>query len=129
MKNLTILFVFTLLSSTVQSQSITEKEITGTWQVVNIVDGGTHPNQAKEMIAAYFDFYPDGKFQLRMKRYDRPSQEYENTFNNYKWSFNVVTQTIELSNAKMNIKTLKSNGKMFFELLDTRITLEVIMPM
>ena len=47
--------------------------------------------QANEMFAAYFDFYPDNSFQLRKARLDKPKREYQNTFKNSTWSFNVAT--------------------------------------
>ena len=66
MKNLTILFVLALLTSTVQSQSLTEKDIIATWQVVDVVETGSQPELAKDMIAAYFNFYSDHSFQLKI---------------------------------------------------------------
>lgn len=44
-------------------------------------------------------------------------------------SGNEATQTIELSKGAMTIKPSKSNGKMFFELPESGIKLEVAMPM
>ena len=129
MKNLTIFFILALLTSTVQSQSLTEKEITGTWQVINVVDAGKQSQQADDMLGAYFDFYPDHNFQLRTKNQNDSSKGYKYNFENYKWSYNEVTQTIELSKGTMTIKLSKSNGKMFFELPETGVKLEVVMPM
>ena len=83
MKNLTILFILALLTSTVQSQSLAEKEITGTWQVINVVDAGNQPQQADDMLGAYFDIYPDHNFQLRTKKQDKSSKGFENKFENY----------------------------------------------
>ena len=128
MKNLILLFVLALLTSTVQSQSLTEKEITGTWQVINVVNAGTHSKQADEMVAAYFDLYPDHNFQLRTKSQDKSSKGYENKYKNYTWIFNEATQIIELSQGNMMIKPSKSDGKMFFEFPETGMKLEVAMP-
>lgn len=124
MKNLIVLFALMLFSVTAQSQSVTEDEITGTWQVMNIVDAGAQPKQAEEMIAAYFDIYPDYNFQIRMKT----SKGYQDTFKNYKWSFNEDTQTIEMNNGNMSIKVFKNDDKMVFELPGTGIKLEVVKP-
>lgn len=129
MKKLTILFILALITSTVQSQSISEKEITGTWQVINIVDAGNDPIGADDLSAAYFDIYPDHSFQLRLKKKSKDSKEYNNTFTDYTWSYNEDTQTIKLNNDKFPIKVSKSNNKMLFELLGTGIKLEVVMPM
>ncbi|WP_026450220.1 lipocalin family protein [Aequorivita capsosiphonis] len=128
MKKLAFLFLLMFLAYSVQSQSLTDKEITGTWQVVSIVDAGAQPKQAEDMIAAYFDIYPDHNFQLRLKRKSKASNEYDNTFKNSTWSFNEATQTIELSNSEMKIKPIKSDNKMIFELPETGIKLAVVMP-
>ncbi len=124
MKNLIVLFALMLFSVMAQSQTVTEKEITGTWQVTNIVDAGAQPKQAEEMMDAYIDIYPDYNFQLRMKT----SKGYQDTFKNYKWSFNEDTQTIEVDNGNMSIKTSISDDKMIFELRGTGIKLEVVKP-
>lgn len=129
MKNLLVLFVLTLLTSTVQSQSLTEKEITGTWQVVNVVDAGSQPKQAGEMLAAYFDIYPDHSFQLRTKKTKEASKGYQNKFNNNTWSFDDASQTISAREVNMNIQVSKNDGKMFFKLLESGMTLEVVKPM
>ncbi|MBK5213548.1 MAG: hypothetical protein JJE55_07810 [Flavobacteriaceae bacterium] len=128
MKNLIILFAFMLLASTAQSQSLTEKDLTGTWQVVAITDAGTNPAKADEMNAAYFDLYPDHSFQLRTQKNNGASTEYEENFKNYKWSYNAATQTINLSKGSMNIKASKSNNNVFFELTGTGMKLEVFKP-
>lgn len=128
MRKLAILFILIFFTYAVQSQSLTEKEITGTWQVVNVLDEGTKPTSAPHMKAAYFDLYPDGSFQLRMKRFDRPTQEYENNIKNQIWSFNQATQTITLNNDKFPIKVYNNNGTISFELLGTGIKLEVVKP-
>lgn len=128
MKNLTILFVLALLTSTVQSQSLTEKEIIATWQVVNVVETGSQPKLATEMIAAYFNFYSDHSFQLRIKKDNTSPKGYEDKYSNNTWTYNEATQTIELSKGDMSIKTSKSDGKIFFELPESGIKLEVVMP-
>ncbi len=128
MKNLIILFAFILLAATAQSQSLTEKEISGTWQVITITNAGNKPAQAEEMNAAYFDLYPDHSFQLRTQKNNGSSTEYEENFKNYKWSYNAATQTINLSKGNMNIKVSKINNNVFFELTGTGIKLQVFQP-
>lgn len=127
MKNLTLFFILALFTCAVQSQSLTEKEITGTWQVVDVVEVGTKPKQAKEMIAAYIDILPDHTFQIRMR--NMASKKFENKFDDYKWSYNASSQTIELNKGDMSIKPSKSNEKMYFEIPETGMKLEVVMPM
>lgn len=129
MKNLTILLLSILFTSAVQSQSITKQEITGTWQVVKVVEAGTEPNQAEEMVAAYFDIHPDHNFQLRLKRNDRPSKGYDEIFRNSTWSYDESTQTIKFQDDRFPIKASKVDDKIIFELLGTGMKLEVIKPM
>ena len=125
MKNLTIFFLLALLTSVVQSQSLTEKEITGTWQVIKVVDTGNNAKQANDFLAAYIDIYPDHKFQLRMKTKGESSNKY---YNSTPWTFNQDSQTIEFNDSKSPIKVSKNNDKMYFEFLDSGIKFEVVMP-
>ncbi len=125
MKNLIFLFVLALFTSAVQSQSLTEKEITGTWQVVSIADEGNNPKEAKEMVFAYIDLYPDHTFQLRMKT----AKGHINTFKNATWSFDEATQTITNSDGRFPIIVSKINSKIIFELSGIGMKLEVVMPM
>ncbi len=129
MKNLTVFFLLALLTSVVQSQSLTEKEVTGTWQIINVVDPGHNAKQANDFIAAYIDIYPDHKFQLRMKSKGENSKKYSDSFKHTTWTFNRDSQTIELNDGKSPIKISKSNDKMYFELLDSGMKFEVVMPM
>ncbi len=126
MKNLTIFFLFALLTSSVQSQSLTEKEITGTWQVISVVEPGNNAKQANDFLAAYIDIYPDHKFQLRMKTKSENSNKY---YNSSPWTFSQGSQTIELNDGKSPIKVSKNNDKMYFEFLDSGMKVEVVMPM
>ncbi|QAA82639.1 hypothetical protein EI546_13330 [Aequorivita sp. H23M31] len=126
MKNLTLFLILALFTCAVQSQTLTENEITGTWQVVDVVEVGTKPKQAKEMVASYIDILPDHSFQIRMRNI--ASKKFENKFDGYKWNYNTSSQTIELSKGDMSIKPSKSNGKMYFEIPETGMKLEVVMP-
>lgn len=128
MKNLIVLFVLALLTSTVYGQSLTEKEITGTWQVINVVNAGSQPQQAEKMHSAYFDIHSDHSFQIRLKKQGKTSKGYENTLKNTTWNYKNDTQTIGLNNENMTIIVSKSSGKMFFEMPETGMKLEVYMP-
>lgn len=128
MKNLTVFFVFALLTSFVQSQSLTETEITGTWMVVNVEVPQDKENQGEDFIGSYFDFYPDYKFQLRLKMKDENSNRYQETFRNTTWAFNQTSQKIELNDGKFPIKVSKNNNKVYFELVGTEVKLEVTQP-
>ena len=124
MKKLLFIFILALLSSSLQGQSLAEKEITGTWFVKDVLEIGTTPKKAKEMTSAYIDLYPDYSFQLRLKS----AKGYENSFTNATWSYNEATQTITTSDGRFPIKILKVNNKMIFELSGTGIKLEVVKP-
>ena len=54
-----------LVTSVMQGQTIPKEEVTGTWQVIGVVEEGTYPGQGEEMIGSFFDLYPDHNFQLR----------------------------------------------------------------
>lgn len=118
-----------LLGFTVQSQSLTEKEISGTWIVVAIAESGTYPEEAKVMERAYFDLYPDHRFQLRMKSKNKTEKGYEAMYQNYTWRFDPSAQTVYLSNDTFPIKINRENDKVYFELLGTGTKLEVLRPM
>lgn len=95
MKNLSLLFI-AFICFTVQSQDLTENEVSGTWTVVAIAESGTHPEGAAAMESAFFDLYPDHRFQLRMKHKNKPITHYEALYKNYMWRFDQSSQTIYL---------------------------------
>lgn len=124
MKKLLFVFVLALLTSSIQSQSLAEKEITGTWFVKDVIEIGTAPKKAKEMTSAYIDIYPDYSFQLRLKS----AKGYEDSFSNATWSYNEETQTLTTSDGRFPMKILKNNNKVIFELMGAGIKLEVVKP-
>lgn len=128
MKNFIVLFLLSFIAFTASSQSLTEKDIIGTWQVVSIVDKGNQPSEANDMIAAYFDFHSDKKFQLRSKNKTNSSKKQDERFKKYSWSFDETSQIIKLTNDTFNIKAFEKDGKMIFELIGTGILLEVVKP-
>lgn len=128
MKNLLVIFILALFTSGAQSQSLTEKDISGTWRVINVLDAGNKPKQAEEMNLAYIDIYSDHNFQIRTKKQDKSSKGYENKFENSKWSYNEATQIINLDKGNMSIKISKSNDKIIFEFPETGLKMEVVMP-
>ncbi len=127
MKNLLVLFILSFFASTASGQSLTEKDIMGTWQVVSIVEKGNQPSNAENMIAAYFDLQPDHSFQLRIKNKESQSKN-DKSSKNLSWSFDETTQIINLTGDKFNIKVSKNGSKMNFELVETGIILEVLKP-
>jgi|26BtaG_2_1085354.scaffolds.fasta_scaffold00004_61 hypothetical protein len=128
MKKFIALFLLSFLTFTANSQSLAETNIIGTWQVVSIVDKGNHPSEANDMIAAYFDFHADHKFQLRLKNKSNPSKKEDEAFKNVTWNFDQTSQIIKLTQDTFNIKASEKDGKMIFELIGTGILLEVVKP-
>ena len=126
MKNLIVFFLVTLLTSAAQSQSLTEKELTGTWQVISVVDNGKDAKLANGLMAAYFDILPDHNFQLRIKA--NGPKGYRDTFKNTSWIYNETEQTLELDNNTFPLKISKKADKTLFELIGTDIILEVVKP-
>ncbi len=127
MKNLIVLLAFVLITAAANSQSISEKETSGTWQVSAIADSGSKPEQAEELNGALFDLYTDHSFQLRTKKGSGANTIYEESFRNATWSYNPTTQTINTGKG-MKIKVSQIENKIFFELLGTEIKFEVFKP-
>lgn len=128
MKNIIVIFILALFSSSIQSQTFTEAEITGTWQVSNVLETGTQNDKAESMLAAYFDFFPDHSFQLRKKK-SSGSKGIENSFKNATWNYDEATQTITVNNGNMRFKVLRNDERTIFEFPETGMKLEVVMPM
>lgn len=127
MKNILLLFAFVFVSTLVQSQTFTEADITGTWQVLNIVESGSSPKEANQMLAAYIDFQPNHSFQIRMRKDGK--KEFDNKFQNAKWNYTPDNQTISVNNGEMLLQPVKEDGKIIFILPGKGIKLEVVMPM
>jgi len=118
-----------LFTSAMHGQTIPKEEVIGTWQVIRVVEEGAKPGLGEEMIGSFFDIYPDYKFQLRMKRNDRPSKGYDEIFRNTTWSYDETQQTITLNDGRFPIKVSKDSNKTFFELVGIGLKLQVQKPM
>ena len=129
MKKLVILFVFALLALTVQSQSLTEKELTGTWQVVSVENPTSNPKAAQEMDRAYFNLNGDKSFSLRTRKDNTQQSEYEtSSAKNAQWSYNTATQTIQIPRTKMTLKVSGSGDTVFFTVQETGLRLQMTKP-
>ena len=129
MKNLITLLFLILVTSVMQGQTIPKEEVTGTWQVIGVVEEGTYPGQGEEMIGSFFDLYPDHNFQLRMKRNDRPSKGFDEIFRNTTWNYDETKQTITLKDGRFPLKVSRESNKTFFELVGIGLILQVHKPM
>lgn len=127
MKNIFFLVVL-LLCLTAKSQTLTEKEITGTWMVVAIAEPGTKPDAAPLMKAAYFDLYQDHNFQIRLKRRNPSSHTYDPSFHNARWQYDPEAQLVRINNGAQTIKVSHKNEKVYFELTDTGLIMEMKKP-
>ncbi|CAM3313308.1 hypothetical protein [Aequorivita lipolytica] len=129
MKNLIILFAFVLFAATAQSQSLTQKDITGTWLVVNVENSSSNPQMAAAMTNAVINLYAENSFEVKEKQENGSAYVYNTTTNkNATWSFNPSTQTISTTRTKMSFKISKSGDKVFFTEQDSGLKLEVIKP-
>lgn len=128
MKKLILLFSLILIAATAQSQSLTEKELTGTWQVVTVADNGNNPNATNELSRAMFNFNADHSFELK-KISTSEKYKYNTAAKSNRWSYNAATQTIKSGKFNLDIKVSKSNNKIFFVLLESGVKLEVEKPM
>ncbi len=129
MKNLIVLFAFVLFASTVQSQSLTQKDVTGTWLVVNVENSNSNPKMAAAMANAVINLYADNSFEIKEKNNNGNAYDYSTTSNkNATWSFNANTQTITTTRTKMTLKISKSGDKVFFTDQDSGLKFEVMKP-
>lgn len=128
MKNLTVLFVFLFTSLFVQSQSLAKEELSGTWQVINVVDPGDNPVETQKLYASYIDFNTDGTFQIRYNTEENSKRKLTNLLNNSQWKFNSDTSSVDITNSDLQISAYKRDGKYFFKLLNSGAVLEVIKP-
>lgn len=129
MKNLIALFAFLLIATYAQSQSLTEKELTGTWQVVSVENPSSNSKAAQEMDRAYFNFHGDRNFVLRTRKDNSMKSEYETVSSkNAEWSYNSSTQTIRIPRAKMTIKVSGTGDKAVFTIQETGLRLQMVKP-
>ncbi|HLW32226.1 MAG TPA: hypothetical protein VKX40_08180 [Aequorivita sp.] len=129
MKNLIALFAFLLIATNAQSQSLTEKELTGTWQVVSVENPSSNSKAAKELDMAFFNFHSDRSFVLRTRKDNSMKFEYETVSSkNAEWSFDSGTQTIRIPRAKMTIKVSGTGDKAVFTIQETGLRLQMVKP-
>ncbi|MDC8001709.1 hypothetical protein POV26_11730 [Aequorivita todarodis] len=129
MKNLIALFVFVLLAATVQSQSLTQKDVTGTWLVTNVENSNSNPKMAAAMANAVINLYADNSFEIKERQANGTAYSYTTSTNkNATWSFNPSTQTISTTRSKMTLQISKSGDKTFFTDTDSGLKFEVMKP-
>ncbi len=129
MKNLITLFVFVLFAATAQSQSLTLKDITGTWLVVNVENSNSNPKMAEAMANAVINLYADNSFEIKEKQQNGTAYSYSTTSHkNATWSYNPSTQTITTTRTKMTLKVSKSGDKTFFTDSESGLKFEVNKP-
>ncbi|SRX54178.1 hypothetical protein [Aequorivita sp. CIP111184] len=129
MKNLIALFAFVIIAATAQSQSLTQKDVTGTWLVVNVENSNSNPKMAAAMTNAVINLYADNSFEVKEKQENGTAYVYNTTSNkNATWSFNASTQTINTTRTKMTFKISKSGDKIFFTDSESGLKFEVNKP-
>jgi hypothetical protein len=129
MKNLIVLFAFVLFAATAQSQSLTQKDVTGTWLVVNVENSNSNPKMAAAMDNAVINLYADNSFEVKERQGNGPAYTYNTTTNkNATWSFNQSNQTINTTRSKMTLQISKSGDKTFFTDKDSGLKFEVMKP-
>ncbi len=129
MKNLIVLFAFVLFAVSAQSQSLTKKDITGTWLVQNVENSSSSPKMAAAMTNAVINLYADNSFEVKEKQENGTTYVYSTTTNkNATWSYNPSTQTISTTRTKMTLKISKSGDKIFFTDQDSGLKFEVMKP-
>lgn len=129
MKNLIALFAFVLIASTAQSQSLTLKDITGTWMVQNVENSSSNPKMATAMANAVINLYADNSFEIKEKNQNGTAYSYSTTSHkNATWSYNQSTQTITTTRTKMTLKISQSGDKTFFTDSESGLKFEVYKP-
>jgi|SRR5690554_3323531 len=129
MKNLFIIFVLTLFTATGKSQSLTEKDIMGTWQVVNVDNSGADPSPERRMDIAYLDFYEDGSLVLRARQNDSGRPIYKTISpQGAKWNFEADTQTIRILENNFNLKVEGNADNAVFTIKESGLKLQVTKP-
>ena len=129
MKNLIALFAFILIAVTAQSQNLTQKDISGTWLVVNVENSSSNPKMATEMKNAVINFYADNSFEIKQKQQDGTPYSFKTTSpKNATWSYNPSTETINTTGTKMTFKVASNNDKVYLEDINSGLKFEVIKP-
>ena len=129
MKNLIALFAFVLFVATAQSQSLNQKDVTGTWLVVNVENSSSNPKMAAAMTNAVINLYADNSFEVKERQENGSAYTYNTTSNKAAtWSFNEGNQTISTTKTKMSFKISKSGSQTFFTDKESGLKLEVKKP-
>lgn len=129
MKNLITLFAFVLFAATAQSQSLTLKDVTGTWLVVNVENTTSNPKMAAAMANAVINLYADNSFEIKERQQNGAVYTYNTTTHkNATWSYNQNTQTITTTRAKMTLTISKNGDKTFFTDSESGLKFEVNKP-
>ena len=129
MKKIIAFFAFVLIAATAQSQTQTQKDITGTWLVVNVENSSINPKVAAKMNKAVINLYADNSFEIKEKQEDGTPYSFKTTSKrNATWSYNPSSQTITTTGTKMIFKVSSSDNKVFFEDKDSGLKLEVVKP-
>lgn len=129
MKKLITLFSFVFFVATAQSQSLTEKDIAGTWLVVNVENSSSNPKVAKTLTHALLNFNTDKSFEIKTKQAGNSDSKYMITSQkNATWSYNANKQTIKTTRTNMTFKVSKKNDKLFFVDQESGLSFEVVKP-
>ncbi len=129
MKNLLIIFLLALFAVPVQGQSLTDEDISGTWQVVKIEESRTDPKIARELEKAYFDFYWDHTFVLRTLKSNSGKPDFKIiSAPEAKWNFDTDTQTIHIVGNNTIIKVEGNTDQAIFTIMETGMKLRVSKP-
>ena len=129
MKKLITLFAFVLFVATAQSQSLTEKDIAGTWLVVHVENGNSNPKVAQALNRALLNFKADKSFEIKTKQEGNSDSKYKVTSQkNATWSYNANKQTIKTTRTNMTFKVTKKNDKLFFVDQESGLSFEVVKP-
>ena len=129
MKNLIALLAIVLIAATAQSQSLNQKDVTGTWLVVNVENSNSNPKMAASMANAVINLYADNSFEVKERKENGTAYTYNTTSNKgATWSFNESNQTISTTRTKMTLKISKSGSQTFFTDKESGLKFEVMKP-
>ncbi|SRR5690606_6551755 len=129
MKNVITLIAFVIFVAAAQSQSLSKKDVTGSWLVVNVENSSNNPKMAESMKHAVINLYADNSFEVKQKQENSTAYSYSTTSNkNATWSFNESNQTISTTRTKMTLKISKSGDTTFFTDAGSGLKFEVIKP-
>jgi hypothetical protein len=115
MKKIITFFALILLVATAQSQSLTAKDITGSWLVVKVENSNSNPKVAKALNQALLSFNANKSFQIKVKQESNSDSQYKvASKKDATWSYNESKQTITTTRKNMTFKVSKKNEKLFF---------------